>query len=129
MPTLKSLLLVSLGGAAGSAARWAVATWALAAFGPSFPRGTLAVNLAGSFLLAVLMTAATVSEAVTPDLRLLLGAGVLGGFTTYSSFNWEVIALARDGRVGAAALYALLTFAACLAAGLAGVVLVHRVAG
>lgn len=129
MPPLQSLLLVCLGGAVGSGARWAVATWALAALGPSFPRGTLAVNVAGSFLLAALMTASLVSKAVSPEVRLLLGSGVLGGFTTYSSFNWEIILLAQEGRLAAAAAYAAATLAGCLVAGLAGVALVHWLAG
>jgi CrcB protein len=122
-------LLVCLGGALGSGARYLVATWALAAFGPDFPRGTLAVNVLGSFLLAVVMTLAVTTESVSPELRLLLGAGVMGGFTTYSSFNWETIALAQQGSWALAAANVALTLVACLAAGLAGLALVHWLVG
>jgi fluoride exporter len=122
-------LLVCLGGALGSGARYLVATWAAAMFGPAFPRGTLIVNVAGSFLLSIVMTFATLTAAVPPTLRLFLAAGVMGGFTTYSSFNWETIALAQEGALGFAVLNLTLTVVLCLAAGLAGVVLVHRVVG
>lgn len=122
-------LLVCLGGALGSGARYLVATWALAAFGPDFPRGTLIVNGVGSFLLAVLMGAAVTTEAVSPELRFFLGAGVLGGFTTYSSFNWETIALAQQGSWGLATVNVAVTLGACLVAGIAGLAVVHWLAG
>jgi fluoride exporter len=123
------LLIVCLGGALGSGARYLVATWAAAAYGPRFPHGTLIVNVVGSFLLAVVTSLATLTAGVPPTLRLFLGAGILGGFTTYSSFNWETIALAQEGALGLAALNLGLTVGLCLLAGLAGVVLVHRVVG
>ncbi len=122
-------LLVCLGGALGSGARYLVSTWALTAFGPGFPRGTLLVNATGSFLLAVVMTVAISTEAVSPELRLFLGAGIMGGYTTYSSFNWETIALAEQGSLGLAALNVGLTVVTCLLGGLAGVALAHRVVG
>lgn len=118
------LLLVCAGGAIGSGARYLVATGMVHAFGPALPRGTLLVNVAGSFLIALVMGAAA-TGAVSEDVRLFLGAGVLGGFTTYSSFNHETLALAAQGRLGAAAGYALVTFGACLAAGLAGMAAVR----
>jgi fluoride exporter len=122
-------LLVCFGGALGSGARYLVATWALATFGPDFPRGTLLVNFSGSFLLAVVMTAALATESASPQLRLFLATGVMGGFTTYSSFNWEAIALFEEGRAAAATLYVVATLLGCAVAGLAGMALVHRVIG
>ncbi len=112
---MDKLLLVCLGGALGSGARYLVSTWALQAFGPDFPRGTLIVNVVGSFLLAVIMTASLSTAAVPPLLRLFLGAGIMGGFTTYSSFNWEALMLLQEGRIGGAASYVALTLAGCLA--------------
>jgi CrcB protein len=120
------LLLVCLGGSLGSGARYLVATWAASAFGPAFPRGTLIVNVVGSFLLAVITTLAVSTDAISPDLRIFLSAGVMGGFTTYSSFNWETIALAEEGRLALAGLNVALTLFGCLAAGAAGVLLVRR---
>jgi fluoride exporter len=116
-------LLVCLGGALGSGARYLVATWAIAAFGPAFPRGTLLVNSTGSFVLGLVMSVSLSVEAFPPDLRLFLAAGVLGGFTTYSSFNYETLALIGDGRHAAAFGYLALTIAACLVAGAAGMIL------
>jgi CrcB protein len=113
-------LLVCLGGALGSGARYLVSTWAARAMGPDFPRGTLIVNVTGSFLLAVIMAASFASDAIPADLRLFLGAGVMGGFTTYSSFNYETLALFEQGSLALAAANVALTLAGCLGAGLAG---------
>lgn len=124
---MRHLLLVCAGGALGSGARWLVSTWAARALGADFPRGTLAVNLAGSFLLALLL--ASRWEGVSPEVRLFLGAGVLGGFTTYSSFNYETIALLERGDAGLAAVNAGLTLGGCLLAGFLGLAIGRWIAG
>jgi CrcB protein len=121
------LLLVCAGGALGSGARYLVATAMARAVGVGLPWGTLAVNASGSFLIALVMGAAA-TGALSEEGRLLLATGVLGGFTTYSSFNHETLALAAQGRLAAAAGYAALTFCACLAAGLAGLATVRALA-
>jgi fluoride exporter len=126
---VRNLLLVCVGGALGSGARYLVATWSLATFGPDFPRGTLIVNVGGSFLLAVIMTASLVSESIPPEVRLFLGSGIMGGFTTYSSFNWETLALAQQGQPFLATMNLGLTLVGCLGAGLLGMLLVHWLAG
>ncbi len=112
-------LLVCLGGALGSGARYLVSTWAARALGAEFPRGTLVVNITGSFLLAGVVAASTAGVA-SPNARLFLGAGILGGYTTYSSFNYETLALVEQGSLGLAAANLALTVVGCLAAGLAG---------
>jgi CrcB protein len=122
------LLLVCGGGALGSGARYLVATWAARLLGADFPRGTLIVNVTGSFLLGLLFTA-TAGKPDADELRLLLGAGVLGGFTTYSSFNAETLALASGGRPGAAVLYVGSTLVLGLAAGLLGLAAGRALAG
>ncbi len=122
-------LLVCLGGALGSGGRYLVSTWAARALGPDFPRGTLIVNVTGSFLLAAIMTASLSTDAISPELRLFLGAGIMGGYTTYSSFNYETLALLQQGSAALAALNLGLTVLGCLGAGLAGVVLVRWLAG
>ncbi len=122
-------LLVCLGGALGSGARYLVSTWAARSLGPDFPRGTLIVNVVGSFLLAAIMTASLSTDAVSPELRIFLGAGIMGGFTTYSSFNYETLALLQQGSPALAALNLGLTVLGCFAAGLAGVVAVRWLAG
>lgn len=115
------LLLVCLGGALGSGARFAVGSWAAAAFGPDLPAGTLVVNLGGSFLLAAVMELSLRTAAIPPRLRLFLTTGTMGGFTTYSSFNWELLGLAQGGRAAHALLYLASTVVGCLAAGACGI--------
>jgi CrcB protein len=112
------LLLVCAGGALGSGARYLVSTWAARNLGAEFPRGTLLVNVAGSFMLALIV--ALPGARLSPELRLFLGAGILGGFTTYSSFNAETLALLEQGSTGLALANVALTVLGCLVAGLAG---------
>jgi CrcB protein len=113
-------LLICLGGAAGTGARYLFSTAMTRAFG-NFPFGTLGVNVIGSFLASVLMVLALERSAISPDTRLILVTGVMGGFTTYSSFNYETIHLAQSGAAGLAVVNVALTLIACLAAGLAGI--------
>jgi CrcB protein len=117
---MNRLLWICLGGAVGTGARYVVSGWALRLLGSSFPYGTLTVNLAGSFLIGVLMQVGLTTRTIPPTLRLALTTGVLGGFTTYSSFNYETVRYLQDG----AWLYGFLNIAAtvlgCLAAGFAG---------
>lgn len=115
------LLIVCAGGAVGSGARYLVSTWAARALGADFPRGTFIVNVVGSFVLAFLV--AVPGSRLSPELRLLLGAGLCGGFTTYSSFNTETLALFEQGSAGLAVANLSLTVAGCLLAGLAGLAL------
>jgi fluoride exporter len=112
------LLLVCAGGALGSGARYLVSTWAARALGADFPRGTLLVNATGSFVLALVF--ALPGSRVSPELRLFLGAGLLGGYTTYSSFNTETLALIEQGSTGLAIANLTLTVLGCLLAGVAG---------
>ncbi|HUP47319.1 MAG TPA: fluoride efflux transporter CrcB [Thermoanaerobaculia bacterium] len=111
------LLLVCAGGAVGSGARYLLAVWAARQFGTTFPYGTLLVNVSGCFLLALLVQVGTV---LSPDLRLALATGLLGGFTTYSTFNYETTAYAREGAWLAATANAAITLLACFGAGLLG---------
>jgi CrcB protein len=112
-------LVICLAGALGSGARYLVATGMLRWVGPRFPAGTLAVNLSGSFLLAVLMELA-LRQLVAPDLRAILGTGVLGGFTTYSSFNQEALGYFERGAWFLGAAYIVATVVGCVVAGLLG---------
>ena len=120
-------LLICLGGAVGTGARYLFSTVMTRAFG-NFPFGTLGVNVLGSFLASVVMVLALEKSALAPDLRLILVTGVLGGFTTYSSFNYETLHLAQSGAAGLALVNLAVTVVVCLAAGLAGI-WVARLAG
>src|SRR5512146_1603566 len=97
-------LWICLGGAAGTGARYLLGGFLLRVLGAAFPYGTLAVNLIGSFLLAGLMYAGLNTQALSPTLRLALTTGVMGGFTTYSTFSYETMKYVQDGAVGMAAL-------------------------
>jgi fluoride exporter len=90
-------LLVLVGGAVGSLARYLAATAIMSRFTGRFPLGTLIVNATGCFLIGVIMPLLTQKTAPHPNWRLLLVVGFLGGYTTFSSFAWETYAAARDG--------------------------------
>ena len=97
-------LWVALGGAAGAAARYGVAQWAGGRWGWSFPWGTLAVNVTGSFAIGLLM-ALLIGRGIDPAFRLLLVTGFLGGYTTFSTFSLETLSLLETRRFGEAGLY------------------------
>ncbi len=122
-------LLVALGGGVGSALRYGVNLASIATLGVWLPFGTLIVNVVGSFVLGVVMEALGGRTLGGVDLRLVLGTGVLGGFTTYSSFNLETIRLWEQGAHGRAAGYAIATFVVCLAAGYLGLALARALKG
>jgi CrcB protein len=113
-------LWVSLGGALGSGTRFLVGQWAVARFGPGFPYGTLIVNLSGAFLLSFVMRLAMSTGAVPVHLRLFLTTGLLGGFTTYSSLNYESLRLMDDGNWMLSVLNISVTVIGCLLTGIAG---------
>lgn len=91
---MSAFLLVGLGGALGSMARYGIG---LALPSSGFPYATLAVNVIGCFCIGMAMPAAARVEALSPELRLLVVVGFLGGFTTFSAFGNETVALLRSG--------------------------------
>jgi fluoride exporter len=104
----QSALLVAVGGAIGSVARWATAFLIGQQLGPAFPWPTLTINVVGSFLIGVIgELARTASLGVTPDVRTFLVVGCLGGFTTFSSFSFETLGLLQRGAEGPALAYAV----------------------
>ena len=123
------LLLVCLGGAIGSGARYLTALWAASALGPAFPFGTLIVNVVGSFLIAFIMHVGSATEMMSADVRVLLTTGVMGGFTTYSTFNYETTGYFREGAWTLGALNIGVTVIGCLAAGLAGLMAARAMVG
>jgi len=114
--------LICLGGAIGSGARYLFSTAMTRAFG-NFPFGTMGVNVIGSFFASVVMVLALEKSAILPDLRFFLVTGVLGGFTTYSSFNYETLHLAQSGALGLAAVNVAVTLVVCCLAGIGGIAL------
>jgi fluoride exporter len=122
-------LLICLGGAIGSGARYLVVLWSAGTFGSAFPVGTLLVNVIGSFLLGFVMHVGTTTELLSANVRLALTTGVLGGFTTYSSLNYETTDFFRGGAWLYGSLNLIVTVSACLVAGLLGVGLARLVVG
>jgi CrcB protein len=115
-------LLVALGGAVGSVARYLLAGWFQAMIGSRLPAGTLLVNLIGSFVLGLVMALSLDRGAINPEVRILLGAGFCGGFTTMSAFGYETVALVQYGSITTAFAYIAWTLVTCIGAAWAGLV-------
>jgi len=114
-------------GAIGSGARYLISLWAGQRFGTSFPYGTLIVNVVGSFLIALIMEISVRAADFSPNLRLALTTGLMGGFTTYSSFNFETTSLLVGGSPLRGTANIVITVVACLGAGLLGLALARRI--
>ena len=108
--------LIFLGGGVGSLLRYLIAGWTQRASDVSFPLGTFVVNVAGSLIIGFLAATLTGPILIRDDYRIGLMVGVLGGFTTFSSFSLETLMLANDGQIGLALLNVALSVTICLAA-------------
>jgi CrcB protein len=118
---LRNFALVMAGGAVGSGFRYLVMVIAEKTVPDSFPWGTFFVNVVGSALLgAIAATALSDPPRLSPELRLLLGTGVMGGFTTYSTYNAEVLKALQAGAWPKAAAYVAATVIVCLLGAWAG---------
>jgi len=124
MRTFIHLGWVFLGGGLGSALRYGVGRAALAVAGPGFPLGTLAVNLLGCTLMGVLTEWLALRDTgIDASVKLFLTTGLLGGFTTFSAFALDVVALWQRGETLTAASYAVGSVVLSLAGFLAGMAL------
>ncbi|HEX2866737.1 MAG TPA: fluoride efflux transporter CrcB [Ignavibacteriales bacterium] len=94
---MKYALIVFLGGGIGAVTRYWLSGYIYRLTGASFPYGTLVVNVLGCLLIGFLMTFFAERFIITPELRLLLTIGFLGGLTTFSTFSYETIALLEEG--------------------------------
>ena len=121
------LLYVMVGGAVGSGARYLTGRAMLSLLGPDYPFGTLAVNLIGGLLMGVLVGVLARNTA-SETWRLLLGVGVLGGFTTFSAFSLDVVTMLERGAIGVAFGYVLVSVIGSVAALFAGLSAVRAVA-
>jgi CrcB protein len=119
-------LLVLAGGGTGALARYVAASAIMTRFGGRFPLGTLAINVTGSFLIGFLMTVLTERYQLDPQWRLLLVVGFLGGYTTFSSFEWETFTAVRDGALWAGMLNVVASVVLGYAAVWLGVMLARR---
>lgn len=112
---MERVLLVALGGALGSVMRYLTTLLATRWLGSDFPWGTLAVNLVGSFLIGVVQELGSDALRVSPEARLFLATGVMGGLTTYSAFSYETARLMEGQAWATAWTYVVVTTAACVA--------------
>lgn len=124
---MNALLLVAAGGAAGAVARYLIGLQTLRLFGTAWPYGTLSVNVIGGLLMGVLAAGLTLRGGADQEkLRLLMGVGVLGGFTTFSAYSLEVIQMIERRAWMQAAIYSLGSVVLSVAALFIGMWLARR---
>ncbi len=102
-----ALLLVAVGGGIGSVARYLVGGWFADRFGPAFPYGTFVINVTGSFIIGFFLAFAQERISLSPYWRLFFAVGFVGGYTTFSTFEYESVRLLQDGEMLLGALYLL----------------------
>ena len=120
---------VALGSALGGASRYALATAIQLRTATAFPWGTLTVNVTGSLLLGFILRYALQTPAVSPEMRALLTVGFCGGYTTFSTFSYETVALLEDDDYRRAFAYVLLSVALSVAATFVGFVAAGALVG
>ena len=113
---MNAILLVAVGGGVGAALRHLFGVGALKLFGGGFPFGTFGVNVLGSLLMGVLVAWLARTGEGGQTLRLLFATGLLGGFTTFSSYSLDIVTLYERGMIGIAMLYAFGSLALGVAA-------------
>ncbi len=123
--SMTHILLVAAGGALGSVLRYLVGLWTLRSFGPSFPWGTLTVNITGSFLIGVLAEVIARKFGASAEMRVFLITGILGGYTTFSAFSLDAITLLERGEAVTALIYVASSVLLSALAVFAGLVLMR----
>ncbi len=121
LATFPPLLLVALGGGLGVMLRYLVGQWSVVALGAGFPAGTWIVNIAGSLAIGLLAGWLATRGPAAEPLRLLLGVGLLGGFTTFSAFSLDLSIMINRGDFGLAGAYAISSVAGGIIAVMAGI--------
>ncbi len=122
---MNHLVLVAIGGALGSTARYLTGLVTLRWFGPGFPWGTLAVNIVGSLAIGIFAELIARRFDSSPELRLFIVTGILGGFTTFSAFSLEVSSMIERGDYLSAGGYIFASLVISIAAVFAGLALVR----
>ena len=120
------LLYIGIFGGLGCVARFLVSGWTYALFGRGLPYGTLAVNVIGSFLLGLLIVFGLRSTLLSSELRIGLTVGLMGGFTTFSTFSYETARLLEEGSLWQAGANIILNVFICLLFALLGMHLARQ---
>jgi fluoride exporter len=123
---MSKYLAVMLGGAIGAVSRFLVGSLVLRFYSAVFPLGTFLINVTGSFLIGVLMTLFLNRPSIHVNWRLFLVTGVLGGYTTFSSFEWETLVSFRTGAQVVALVYVGLSVLLGLFGAWIGLLLANR---
>ncbi|KLU66808.1 putative fluoride ion transporter CrcB [Desulfosporosinus acididurans] len=118
---LLNIFVIALGGALGALSRYSLGLWVSTKWSHGFPLGTFIINVTGAFLLGFLNILFIERLTLSPLLRLGIGVGFLGAYTTFSTFSYEAIMLLEGGSLLTAALYTLLTVTVGFAAAALGV--------
>ena len=117
------VLLVALGGAIGSVARYLVGGWFAVRFGSALPYGTFAINVTASFIIGFFLAFAQERVGVGPYWRLFIAVGFVGGYSTFSTFEYEGIRLLQSGEMLFGALYLIGSVVTGATAAVAGIAL------
>lgn len=118
---------IGLGGAIGAIGRYVTMIWVGHVFGQAFPWGTLVVNVAGAFILGLVLELSALAWSPSPEVRAMIVVGGLGAFTTFSTFSMDLYYLFDRGQALAAMAYAVGSVVVCLAAFWAGLSLLRMV--
>jgi fluoride exporter len=119
---MEKYLFIGIGGFIGSVSRYGLSSLLYRVLGDRFPYGTMAVNVIGCFTIGLLMTLFEDRWLVQPNIRLFLTVGILGGFTTFSTFSYETIEILRAGNFATGSINIFGSIIFCLGATWAGVV-------
>ena len=121
------ILYIGLFGALGCISRYLVSGWTYSLLGRSLPYGTLAVNVIGSFLLGLLMEGSLRSTLLSPEVRLGITVGFMGGFTTFSTFSFETMRLIEEGSFLHAGANIVLNVVVCILFAALGIYLARQI--
>jgi fluoride exporter len=124
---MRLIWYIALGGAAGSVMRYVAGVAIQSRGGVDFPIGTLLVNLSGCLVLGFLIRYALATPAISPEFRALLTTGLCGGYTTFSTFSYETVALVQDGDWRRALLYVGLSVGGSILGVVLGIAGAHQV--
>ncbi len=120
---MKALLIVASGGAVGAIFRYLFSQFVYSALGRSFPYGTLAVNFVGSFFIGIFFVLLTEKMTLGSDIRSFILIGLLGAFTTFSTFSLETLLLIQQGQLTKALLNIFFSVVLCLFATWIGIMI------